>query len=372
MSKRITVLLGLSICTAGLLLTNCGGSAGSTPPQDPIVNKQKSPIHGLVAMGKIPNSFMSSSSVPPVNDFSEATTHPNVYVASNLNVGWDQIQPNGSTDFVTTAIDDALKLIDTYNSTHSPQMKVKLRIFAGVHAPQWVKSATGTVSLLATDDSYPDFPKFWTTTYGNYWRNLQTLLAQRYDNDSHIAEVGVSSCVTSTDEPFIMPQDTTSRANLLLAGYSDAQRHTCLTNAATVDYSPWVNTPLDLTFNPLSDIDSGQIVTNYDFTFATMALFRQTYGKARGVIANHGLQNPLKPVVQPLYDGTGTQSGFRQLGSPLAFQTISQTPNGGWQGTVEYGRSYGATELEIWVTKDAGGLADISYSTLQTWAAYNW
>ncbi len=350
------------LCIAALLLFLASG----------VCSAQKTPIHGLVAMGKIPDSYLSSPSARPVNNFIEANTHGNVYVASDLNIGWDQIQPSSSTDFVTTAIDNALALIDTYNVGHSPQMKVKLRIYAGVHAPQWVKNATGTVSLQANDNSYQQFPRFWTATYGNYWRNLQALLAQRYDNDTHIAEVAISSCSTNTAEPFIMPTDATSRANLLSAGYSDAQRHTCLTNAAEVDYDSWVSTPLEFTFNVISDIDTGKIVSNYDFTFATLALFRQTYGTERGVIANHGLQYPLKPVVQPLYDGTDTQSGFRQLGPPIEFQTISQTPNGGWQASVDYGRSYGATELEIWVTKDAGGSADISYSTLQTWAAYTW
>ncbi|HEY0308473.1 MAG TPA: hypothetical protein VGB94_09960 [Acidobacteriaceae bacterium] len=51
-------------------------------------------------------------------------------------------------------------------------------------------------------------------------------------------------------------------------------------------------------------------------------------------------------------------------------QAISQTPSGGWNDIVAMGHTYHMSELEVFVTKAVpGGLADISYSQLQSWAA---
>ena len=136
---------------------------------------------------------------------------------------WSDLQPNSSSDFDTTVIDDALDAVNTYNAAaaklpppNNRQIGVRLRIFAGCtdgvsDAPAWAMSLDGSpITITATYAGGPEtctFGRFWdpTSNYAAAWRQLQTKLAAKYDANPLIQEVAVTSCTSFSAEPFFLP-----------------------------------------------------------------------------------------------------------------------------------------------------------------------
>ena len=83
------------------------------------------------------------------------------------------------------------------------------------------------------------------------------------------------------------------------------------------------------------------------------------YGR-RGVIANHGLVDPLRPAALEVYQA------MDQLGPPIEFQTFA--PNVDFDKAVALALRYCATEIELWESREAGGYAPITAEMLQRWA----
>jgi hypothetical protein len=129
---------------------------------------------------------------------------------------------------------------------------------------------------------------------------------------------------------------------------------------AVDDYSVWRHTALDYTVNPFREVDRGQLRMDNTFPNTVLEAFRRRY-ESRAVIANHGLQSSM------MDRQVAMMAELKKLGPPLEFQTISPTVD--WNGSIAQGLKYGATEIEIWNTKDIGGHAQISYEQLKTWAA---
>jgi hypothetical protein len=357
----------IAIAFAFTLLSGCGSGSGSsstgtttTPTVPPTPSVLKAPIHGLVAMGQ--ENFATNPAVTPDNSLAEPNANPNVYVASVILVTWKQLQPTSGSSLDTTAIDTALNYITAYNTAHPEHAMVgKLRIFAGVNAPVWAMNLDGSpLTGVSSSGTTVTLPRFWTANYIAAWTSLQAQLAAIYDKNSLLAEIAVSGCASTTAEPFIQENGTQFIPALKAAGYTDAQKMTCLSTMAT-QYVAWANTPLDYTFNAFTHVDTGVGVVDTAFPITVMTAWRSALGTARGIIANHGLQPTLTTAATPLY------AEFTVLGPPLEFQTYGPTVD--WPSTIAYGLTFKPSEIEIWTTTQAGGSAVISFSQLQAWEA---
>ena len=291
-------LLSLS----AILLTGCATSgaftSGGTTSTPVTTSSTKAPIHGLVAMNQ--ESFNANPALTPDNSLSEANANPNVYVASVILVTWKQLQPTSATSFDSSAIDSGLSAIATYNAAHPTHLLVgKLRVFAGINTPTWAQNLDGAPLTIPT--STASLPRYWTPNYIAASKNLQVLLAAKYDTNALLGEVAVSGCSSSTAEPFVSDLNATTIPILKAAGYTDAQKKTCLTTMAD-QYSAWTRTPLDYTFNGFTSVDTGvQVVDSSVFPQQVMAAWRTQLGTARGVLANHGLQPTLTTSAMLLY-----------------------------------------------------------------------
>lgn len=336
-----------------------------SPSPTPTAASAKPVLRGLVTMGR----SSQSPSTPPANDFAELAAHPAVYSGAVVDLFWSQLEPSQG-EFDDSAIDAALAALTRYNAQYpAAPVVAKLRIFAGVGTPAWVIAATGAVT--ATDDQGQNFTaaKFWTTQYQGYWRGLQEHLAQRYDGQAMVGEVAISSCSSITAEPFIVPHNATALTALHAAGYTDAQDRACLA-AAVQDYAAWQTTPLDYTFNTFFTTDAQPGADDPAFTIQVMDAFRAALG-TRAVLANHGLQAPLKPGAVPIY-AEFTNLYDQAAGhappmlSPLEFQTFSPTTD--WPSAVALALTYHPTEIEVWDTVAAGGQAPLTQAQLQMWA----
>lgn len=342
------------ICVFAVLLWLFAATGVVASAQSAHVKKQ--PIHGLVTMGDIGTVMHEGGHSR--NALREANAHPGVYRAAALVLSWKELEPTeGKLD--TSSIEEALDRVRAYNLKYpDTPLKAKLRIFAGWNTPEWAIAKSGGPLVLTDKLGTLRIGRFWTAPYQRAWRQFQNLLAQKYDNNPLIGEVAVSSCATISEEGFILPMDPHNHQLLYDAGFNDRRHEACLLGAVQ-DYAAWKNTPIDYTVNPIRLTDETPWRLDYVFVRTVLVAFRKKYG-SRGVIANHGLAAPLLPRDVPVVDL------FKQLGPPIAFETVNTRVN--WPESVALGLQDGATDIEIWNTKDSGGLANISYTELKQWA----
>ena len=295
----------------------------------------------------------------PENTLAEVKAHPGVYTGAVIMASWAQLEPSpGVFDF--KVIDDALVAVRAYNSKYpATPLVAKLRIYNGASAPVWVKSLGGAPLPMQERQIKFTTGRYWSDVYRSEWKRLQDALAARYDTHPLVAEVAISSCGTLSAEPFVASFDGSNIQVLHAAGYTDASKKACLLAAAD-DYAAWQHVALDFSFTTFRTIDSGHVQTDLAFTLQVMNEFRRRYA-ARAVLANHGAD------AQVTRNGGPVDDALHTLGKPIEFQTAGPQVN--WDAAVQTALRYGVSELEVWDSKDAGGLAPISMAQLQRWKA---
>src|SRR5262245_47922301 len=162
---------------------------------------------GLVDMGNI--SFYDNSGSTPVFNVWELAQYQNSFSEIVLNVTWAQLQANqGSTD--TSVIDAAIQQVQAFNAAYGVDIGVKLRVWGGYTAPNWVKEINGapmtvTGQRAVDPGSYAPHTigRFWTADYVSAWQSLQGTLATKYDGMSIIRGISQTSGAAATDEPFV-------------------------------------------------------------------------------------------------------------------------------------------------------------------------
>jgi len=333
----------------------------------------KTPIHGLTSMGKI--------GADVVNDQAELFAHPGVYRGSTINEPWRTLEPKeGKFDF--SSIDEGLRALAKYNSLYKKTPAVaKIRVWSGTGAPDWLMKRTGGPYHVMGGHGPIDIGGYWTAEYKKQWTALQTALAEKYDANPLVGEVGASSCSTMTDEAFIFPHDQVSQKKMRENGFSDDAERTCLLTMMT-DYDAWKLTPVDETFGPFISSDTTPHVLDLSFSLKVMQVWREHFG-GRGVISNHSVQDPITKGLQPIFEQ------LKEVGQPIEIQTASQgviqsgkvingQPGGArdkslpplmdWNKVIQNALDYDANEIEIWNTVEGGGQAKISYEMLKAWA----
>lgn len=242
-----------------------------------------------------------------------------------LNVDWSEVQPSNSSDFVTTKIDNAVSQAKTNG------MSLKIRFFAGSHSPNWTKSLDGpSVTYIEPVDNNADsyqIPRFWTVNYKNAYNHIQTLLAQKYDNEPVIRDITISRCMTVYAEPFIRGigytvTDTNGNTirpnvdNLHAAGYTLAADQQCHREAIDA-HKVWTKTRSSFSFNPYQKInDTGGVATDMTFTTQTMDYCRSSLGSLCN-LENNSIRESVLSGYQAMYDK------MKALGPPITFQTAT-------------------------------------------------
>jgi hypothetical protein len=169
--------------------------------------------------------------------------------------------------------------------------------------------------------------------------------------------VAVTSCMSYTAEPFVVPIDDTVIKRLRAAGFTDAAYKECLDHALA-DYAPWTESRLVLSVNPLRT-GVGQGNGDAAFTEGVMRHCRQTIGR-RCVLDNHDLDTGLPTPLYPIY------ATMQRLGPEIEFQTWRKTPKD-FDGTIKMGVAYGASAIELY--QDYGGFPLVADAKLRDWAA---
>ena len=251
------------VCAAALLLLQ---------PSPSWAQDIKPPIRGLVSMGAY--RFVGYGG-DPVNTLEPLNAKPGIFGGLVVIASWKQLQPTPDTEIgPDNVIDRALAEVRAYNERNpSKPLAVKLRVWGGFEAPDWAKSLGGPPIETIFNDKPRTVGRFWSPAYRQAWAALQQQLAARFDRRPLIREVAVTSCMSYTAEPFVVPIQEGVLRPLRAAGFTDAAYKECLSHALA-DYAPWQHSRLVLSVNPLRT-GPGQGNGDQDFTEGLMRDCRQ-------------------------------------------------------------------------------------------------
>lgn len=322
---------------------------------------------------------------PPYNTIYYACRRRPAISAIVVNDTWAALQVKSGGTIDTRPIDAALAEIAKYNATAGQSLGVRLRIWAGIDAPQWAKSLGGRPIPICNSNAPSPSPsppaaavttpaptcpafaiatvgRFWSPPYAAAWRNLQAQVARKYDSDLAVNDVSVSSCSSLTSEPFVQPEDDFSKTNLVKAGYTDRAYALCLSRAIDDDYKPyWHITPVAYSFNPFRKIETKPPSTDLPFTESLIDSCRAALGP-RCILLNETMAkfaNTSTPTGASYYE---MWAYMQSRGGPISFQTASppklldawKTNAKGWNEAVALAAHFGATSVELFPQEKTG------------------
>jgi hypothetical protein len=262
-----------------------------------------------------------------------------------VNVNWASLQSAAGGPITNgNAIDQALAQVRAANAK-GVHLVLKLRVFAGIGAPNWAKSIGGAPFAMQdpnTPSASGTIGRFWLPAYGQAYQDLQNKLAARYDAVPEIREIAIARCTTIFMEPFLRgARSATNVAHLLAAGYSVAADQACEQQQVQA-HAVWLHTRSDLSFNPMQVIlGPGRTGTDERFTEQMMSYCRQTLG-ARCVLENNSLRST---SLGSLYDQM--YNAMRSLGPNIVFQTAQMATIGSLSSTLVKAVQLHATSVEL-------------------------
>jgi len=263
-----------------------------------------------------------------------------------VKANWKDLQPSPGAPLVAdNAVDQAVAAVRALNASHPGlTMGLKLRVYAGIDAPDWAKSLDGgAVNVVDPQDSQQGtIGRFWTEDFGRAYADLQQQLAARYDSVAEVSEVVISRCTTFFAEPFLRDKgDKASVANMLAAGFSFDADQTCQREEIDA-HKVWAHTHSDISLSPYQDIErKGVRSTDEGFTASMMDYCRTDLG-ARCVLENNAIRTPVQPSYAAMYDR------IKQLGPPISFQTATANKIGDLVTTLMWAaQQEGANSVEL-------------------------
>jgi hypothetical protein len=251
---------------------------------------------------------------------------------------WKDLQTSpGGPLTENSAIDQAVA------AAHKLGLGLKLRVYAGIYAPDWAKSlGGGPVNVVDPQDNQQGtIGRFWTEDFGKAYSDFEQKLAAKYDAVPEVREVVVSRCTTFFAEPFIRDKgDKGSVANMLSAGFSFDADQVC--HREEIDaHKVWLQTHSDVDFSPYQNIEKkGARSVDESFTESMMDYCRTNLG-ARCVLENNSIRSPVQPAYAPMYDR------IKAMGPPISFQTANPNKIGDLLATLTWAAQQGANSVEL-------------------------
>lgn len=286
----------------------------------------KASVSGLVDRKGVPSSY---------------TDIVDVFV---LNVAWSELQPESYGAIPrNNRIDDAVEQVRKLAES-GIHLRIKLRLLAGIHAPEWVKALGGEPFAITEVQSTTGgvLGRFWLDEYGQAYQDLHEKLAVLYDDVPEILEVTMSRCTTVFAEPLIRhASDPDAIRNLVEAGYSRAADERCQREQIQT-HAIWTTTRSGLALNPYQAIaPDGTVSIDVHFTEELASFCRDLLG-SRCVLENNSIRwPPFEGDMHRMY------RNIAQLGPPISFQTATPERVGDLRRTVEWAIALGANAVEL-------------------------
>ena len=289
-------------------------------------------------------------------------------------------------------------------------LKVRLRFYAGIHAPDFVKAMHPLGKPFHLSEPNPDgdpstndaidcsvtggiavynepfggcVPYFWTTPVLDQYQQLMQEVARRYDQTQagdHVLEVVASACSTVFAEPFYRAhRELRSNLRLWEAGLNETKDRACHTRAIEIHNATFLSTRTSLALNPWDIVDGSTDdgVTRVDNwlkaeSFATWA--RSLMGE-KLVIQNNGLGEG--DGCPNSLGGTGGGPHFcfiSSLSQPKGFQTETfeklgeftgcEQSKAGLYAAIENALAMKVSFVELPRISACGGLTGLDFARL--------
>jgi hypothetical protein len=268
-----------------------------------------------------------------------------------VQVDWAVLQPTPDGSVVANnPIDAALTAVRAYNGRHpTTPLAVKLRVMAGIGAPQWLKDRVGSQLVQSpVDQGVGTVPFWWKPEVDAAYRALQTELAGRYDAVPEIREVQIDRCTLIYEEPFVrVTGDTVALAAFRAAGLDPTVDETCLKQEVQA-HKVWQRTRSVLALNPYQNPATAP-TTDVAFTNSMAKQCRNVLGD-RCVIENHSMKaTGNAPDMEKLY------AKMTALGRPMAMQTNRPDVLGDLGVVLRRSVAMGAEAIELpWTYRPMG------------------
>ncbi|NWK54151.1 hypothetical protein HW115_00895 [Verrucomicrobiaceae bacterium N1E253] len=170
---------------------------------------------------------------------------------------WADMQPEKFGPIADdNVVDRALVAVAQWNKQHPDQkLRVRLRTFSGIYAPDWVLDHAGSVEVdyrkkVPAKPVIRSTPKFWTAAYAEAWVDFQKKMAARYDCHDLLGDVSISGNMTlHTEVMWRQPGFPNVLPALMKAGLTRENELACLKADITRFMEIWDHTPVEMTFN---------------------------------------------------------------------------------------------------------------------------
>ncbi|MGD0448139.1 MAG: hypothetical protein ABSB36_05920 [Candidatus Dormibacteria bacterium] len=332
------------------VLASCGQAAPHTPSATPTpttptpsVSPRPGPVPAA-GLKAVVHGLVDRTGPPPAAFVGTVTNFV-------VDADWSELQPTPDGPLASdNVIDQAIVAADSLAAenidagTSDGSVDLKIRLMAGVYAPDWAKQLDGGPVTLVNpqDGDTGTIGRFWTSAFGQAYDNLWSRLAAAYDGVPVVHEITVARCMTFTDEPFLRDASDPSNAQALLAaGFSLAADQQCEEQEIALG-TTWRHTPVGVAFNPYQAIQTdGSTSTDESFTESMMQYCRSQLG-SQCVLENNSIRTPpLAGAYSAMY------LSMELLGAPMTFQTATEDKIGNLQTTLSWAAGLGADAVEL-------------------------
>lgn len=288
----------------------------------------KAPLAGLIDRNEIPTDNLAG----PIAGFV-------------VDVPWRDLQPvRGGAIATNNDIDRAIRDVRALNSRTGNDVAIKLRVRAGVDAPDWAKKLGGSPIEVsdAQDGVAGTIGAFWIKAFGAAYAELQTKLAERYDPVVEIGEVSISRCTTVYAEPFLRNiRDPESVGQLIARGFDTDSDLTCLFDQIDA-HLVWESTRSSLALNPYQAIAASGETTIEPTVTSRVIDYCRLVLEDRCVLGNNSIRwPPLEGRMEAMY------AEIESFGAPITYQTAAPARVGDLPATISWAIDRGACSVEL-------------------------
>lgn len=340
-------------------LTGLLGLAALTAVAPPAAGAELKPqLRGVADRKGIPPSDYASV----VNSFVAQVNWADLQVAQGAAI--TDTAPDDDT--LGNKIDDAIG----YARAHTADgVGIKVRVYAGVNAPDWAKNlpstnGTGPFQLCDNAGASPvcgTVGHFWEANYRAAYADLEQKLAAKYDGAAEILDVAITGCSTVYAEPLMRQMNVSSNlAAYKAAGYNEADNEACERDQITA-HEAWRQTRSSLALNVYQRWSDSAGKFSQDVAYTeTMADFcRVTLGQGcvlgNNAIGKDGALYPCADIGGPDWATRDPENRMYTkiscTGAPIYFQTA----------TAARIQSYGFTldDVLAWAVTAGAGLVEL-------------
>lgn len=341
--ERVTLLRWLSVLGCAAAMVTAVNSQAA--PRTHAVTGLKAPVQGLLDRNHYPKAGF-----------------PGVVRNYVVTTSWASLQPQSGGPIVhPNDIDRAIAI------ARERGMGLKLRVRAGIDAPDWAKRIGGdpvmfnytSVTTKHAGQVAGTVGHFWLPQFGVAYADLQNKLAGLYDDVPEVRSVVVTRCQTIFSETYLRnTRDPRAAHRLTAAGFTRAQDDNCHAEQILA-HRVWQHTRSEVAFNPYQAIQSnGSVKQDVAYTVSQMDYCREILGP-RCILANYSISaaRPDGKAYAEVY------AHMEKLGAPIAFQTATLAKIGNWQKTLQWAISSGSSSVEL-----PTGYADWSAAALGSFA----